>query len=159
MSYTVDLVTTQAATTAVARDVIPPGQIGERILGLYDRVYTFLGTSEVKQVGHNVALYLNDQIELEAGVIVAAPFEGTATVSCSSLPAGRAAHTVHYGPYSQLGSAHDAVLRWCQDQGLVTTGVSWEVYGHWNDDPSLLRTDVYWLLAEPVQARDTVQGK
>ena len=139
--------------------MIPPGQIGARILGLFDRVYAFLGTSGMQHAGINVTLYLDGQISVEAGVIVEAPFEDTATVFCSSLPAGRAAHAVHYGPYSQLGSAHDAVQSWCRDQGLVTTGVSWEVYGHWNDDPSLLRTDVYWLVAEPVQAGDAVQSE
>jgi effector-binding domain-containing protein len=148
MSYDVDVVSTQTVTMAVARATLPPGQISEHIIELFDRVYAFLKTAPVKQAGLNIALYLDGAINMEAGVPVTAPFEDTATVYCSSLPAGRAAHTIHYGPYAELGKAHDAVLQWCEDRGLALTGVSWEVYGHWNDDPSLLRTDVYWLLKE-----------
>ena len=148
MSYDVDVVSTQTVTMAVARATLPPGQIGEHIIELFDRVYAFLKTAKVKQAGQNIALYLNGAVDLEVGVPVTAPFEDTATVYCSSLPAGQAAHAVHYGPYSELVGAHDAVRKWCADRGLALTGVSWEIYGHWNDDPSLLRTDVYWLLKE-----------
>ena len=148
MSYDVDVVRAQTATMAVARATLPLEQISGRILQLFDLVYAFLETAKVKQAGHNIAVYLNNVVDLEVGVPVTAPFEDTATVYCSSLPAGKAAHTVHYGPYSLLGGAHDAVLQWCEDRGLALTGVSWEIYGHWNDDPSLLRTDVYWLLKE-----------
>ena len=148
MSYDVDVVSAQTATMAVARATLPLEQISGKILQLFDLVYAFLETAKVKQAGHNIAVYLNNVVDLEVGVPVTAPFEDTATVYCSSLPAGRAAHAVHYGPYSELGGAHDAVLQWCEDRGLALTGVSWEIYGHWNDDPSLLRTDVYWLLKE-----------
>ena len=148
MSYDVDVVSAQTATMAVARATLPLEQISGKILQLFDLVYAFLETAKVKQAGHNIAVYLNNVVDLEVGVPVTAPFEDTATVYCSSLPAGKAAHTVHYGPYSLLGGAHDAVLQWCEDRGLALTGVSWEIYGHWNDDPSLLRTDVYWLLKE-----------
>jgi effector-binding domain-containing protein len=147
-SYDVDVVSTQTVTMAVARATLPPGQISEHIIELFDRVYAFLKTATVKQAGLNVALYLDGVVNMEAGVPVTAPFEDTANVHCSFLPAGQAAHTIHYGPYSELGGAHNAVRKWCEDRGLATTGVSWEIYGHWNDDPALLRTDVYYLLKE-----------
>ena len=148
MPYDMDIVSTQAVVTAVARDTLPLGQIGTNIIRLFDRVYEFLRTATVEQAGHNVALYLNDAIDLEVGVPVTAPFQDTATVHCSSLPAGRAAHTIHYGPYSQLDRAHSAVQEWCENKGLSTTGVRWEVYGDWSEDQALLRTDVYYLLEE-----------
>jgi hypothetical protein len=30
----------------------------------------------------------------------------------------------------------------------MMTGVDWEIYGHWDDDPAKLRTDVFYLLAD-----------
>jgi len=39
------------------------------------------------------------------------------------------------------------VIEWCRSQGHRLSGTRWEVYGHWTDDPSKLRTDVYYLLA------------
>ena len=148
MDYDIDLVEAQATVMAVARDTLAQDQISGRILHLFDLVYAFLANAEVKQAGHNIAIYLNNHIDLEVGVPVTAPFEDTANVFCSSSPAGRSAHTVHYGPYSRLGDANRAVQKWCKNQGEATSGISWEEYGHWNDDPSLLRTDVYWLLTD-----------
>jgi effector-binding domain-containing protein len=61
------------------------------------------------------------------------------------------ATTTHFGPYGGLHAAHEAICRWCADQGHKLAGPSWEVYGHWTDecnrDPSKIRTDIYYLLA------------
>ena len=60
------------------------------------------------------------------------------------------ATTTHYGPYGQLRGAHEAIHRWCGNNGYTLAGPSWEVYGHWEDawnsDPSKIRTDVFYLL-------------
>jgi hypothetical protein len=45
------------------------------------------------------------------------------------------------GDYSLLGPAHQAVVDWCKAEGQRLAGVSWEVYGHWSDDPSKRRTE------------------
>ena len=148
MPSDVDIVSTQTVPTAVARDTLPLDQVGANILSLFDQVYAFLRTATVEQAGHNVAVYLNDAVDLEAGVPVTASFPDTDAVNCSTLPSGRAAHTIHFGPYTQLHEAHSAVLKWCRERGLATAGVRWEVYGDWNADPALLRTDVYYLLTE-----------
>ena len=148
-TYDVDIVNVSAVTTAVARERIHPDQISRRIIPLFDRVYEFLKTAPVQQAGDNIALYRNqtrEAMDMEAGVPVTAPFESTATVFCSSLPEGRAAHTVHRGPYSELKGAHEAVQRWSKDQGLALAGPCWEVYDDWNEDPARLQTDVYYLL-------------
>jgi effector-binding domain-containing protein len=148
-TYDVDIVNVSAVTTAVARERVQADQISQRIIPLFDRVYEFLKTASVRQAGDNIALYSNQSrgaMDLEAGVPVSASFESTGTVFCSSLPGGRAAHTVHRGPYSELKGAHEAVQRWCKDQGLRLAGPCWEIYGDWNEDPSLLQTDVYYLL-------------
>ena len=42
--------------------------------------------------------------------------------------------------------AHDAIHQWVSAQGHKLTGASWEVYGDWSDDPTQLRTDIYYQL-------------
>ena len=148
MNSDVDLIHAPEVLTAVVRDTVPPDQLSSRIIPLFDQVYAFLPASGIAHPGLNTILYLNDRIDLEAGVQISARFSGSDTVHCSALPAGLAAHTAHYGPYNQLGAAHQAVIDWCRAEGLKRTGVRWEVYGHWQDDPALLRTDVYYLLQE-----------
>lgn len=56
-----------------------------------------------------------------------------------------AAATTHWGDY-RLGEAHDAVVTWCRTTGHTLAGISWEVYGHWHDDPTKIRTDIFYLL-------------
>jgi effector-binding domain-containing protein len=85
-------------------------------------------------------------MNIEVGVEVFQPFAGNGRVVCSSIPAGVVATAAHFGPYHRLGEAHDAVLKWCAAQGHALAGLSWEVYGHWDEDPAKLRTDVYWLI-------------
>ena len=50
------------------------------------------------------------------------------------------------------GAAHDAVRQWCATNNHRPAGPNWEIYGHsqpeWIADPSRIRTDVYYLLAD-----------
>ena len=113
---------------------------------LLDEVWTFLRAGGAEKAGHNVMLYLDDAPTVEVGVQVAGPFEASGPVVPSSLPAGRVATTVHRGGYDGLGAAHEAVLRWCAANGHEPTGVRWEVYGDWHDDPAAVETEINYLL-------------
>ena len=104
------------------------------------------------QAGRHVAIYWDRSIRLEVGVELHGEFVDQGTVVHSATPAGAVASVTHYGPYGGLGAAHDAVRRWCEDNQHRLAGPNWEIYGHWqrewNDDPSLIRTDVYYLLCD-----------
>jgi effector-binding domain-containing protein len=98
--------------------------------------------------GRHVALYWDGSIRLEVGVELLGHFvEGDGVVH-SATPAGRAVSAAHFGPYGDLGAAHDAVRRWCAGNHQVLAGPSWELYGHWQPEwdhnPSLIRTDVFY---------------
>ena len=105
---------------------------------------------QITGLGRLVALYLDDQINLEVGVELEAPIEDQDNLFASATPAGAVAAAVHFGPYQRLPEAHQAIRQWCAGHGHALAGPSWEIYGHWKDewksDPSLIRTDVYYLL-------------
>jgi len=86
------------------------------------------------------------------GAEVSEPFVGNDRVHCSKLPAGRVVTTVHFGPYPLLREAHAAIHGWCAEQKHQLSGISWEIYGHWqeswNVEPSKIRTDVFHLLRD-----------
>jgi hypothetical protein len=46
-----------------------------------------------------------------------------------------------------IAAAPAALVGWCDANGHVRSGVRWEVYNHWRDDPDTFETAVYWLLA------------
>jgi effector-binding domain-containing protein len=113
-------------------------------------VWEALRTLQVRGAGRHVAVYWDGQINLEVRVEMEAPFAGHGDVSGSGTPAGTVATAAHFGPYDRLGEAHAAILKYCSDHGHAPAGPNWEVYGHWVDDPSKLRTDVFYLLETTV---------
>ena len=70
----------------------------------------------------------------------------SAPIGLRETPAGDVAHVVYWGRYSEMHPAHQAAQTGAMREGHRLTGVSWEVYGDWADDPAKLRTDIYYQL-------------
>lgn len=87
-----------------------------------------------------------DELDLEVGVQIAGSFKGGGTVSYSTTPAGRAAHTTHQGTFQDLGNAHSAVKEYCRQNGYTISGVRWEVYGHQRPNDSGVQVDVFYVI-------------
>ena len=121
-------------------------------------VWGVIRAQQVKGAGRHVSLYLDDQINLEVGVELETPWPGHGEVVASALPPGTVATTVHFGPYPRLHEAHQAIRDWCANHGHPLAGPNWEIYGHWldawNNDPSQIRTDVFYLLTPAVRSSD-----
>jgi effector-binding domain-containing protein len=115
---------------------------------LLDQVHASVRWGGPGRKGRNVMLYKDDVPNVEIGVELNQAAEFEAPVIRSALPAGRVAMTIHKGPFTELGAAHGAVLRWCSEQGLQPAGPRWEIYGHHDDDPALLQTEVYYVLRD-----------
>jgi hypothetical protein len=113
-------------------------------------VWGVIRSQQIPGAGRHVAVYLDGQINLEVGVELDAPFAGSGEVVSSATPAGLVATTTHYGPYGLLKKAHEAIVRWCADNGHTLAGPNWEIYGHWQDewnsDSTKICTDVLYLL-------------
>jgi hypothetical protein len=106
--------------------------------------------------GRNVMLYKDAVPNVEIGVEVAKPFARHGRVVSSTLPTGQAARSVSRGAPSiaSIEAAHDAVHDWCAANRRTPTGVRWEIYDHWRDDPDAFETEIYWLL-EPSSLRSS----
>ncbi len=146
MSYEIKIQEVQSGPISAVQERTSLDQLSKIILPLFDEVYGFLKESDVKQNGQNVIVYLDDAMNIEVGVQISADFNGSGRVVCSSIPGGRVATTVHMGPYSRLPEAHAVVREWCSKGGHELTGPRWEIYGDWDNDPSKLRTDVFYQL-------------
>jgi effector-binding domain-containing protein len=113
-------------------------------------VWNVVKAQNIKGAGRHIALYWDDEFNLDVGVELAAPFACHGEVVSAATPAGAVATAVHFGPYNQLPAAHQAIRQWCAAHGHALAGPNWEFYGHWLhewcDDPSKIRTDVYYLL-------------
>ena len=116
-----------------------------------DQVYELSRTGTIQLDGQNVFVYrpsTDGTMDVDFGVGVTSSFDPAGAVVWTQTPAGAVATATHRGSYAALGAAHEAVKDWCRDHGRRLAGPRWEVYGHWTDDVSQLRTDVYYLLEE-----------
>jgi effector-binding domain-containing protein len=146
MPYQVQIHHVASQRTAVVRLRARQSELALVVPRACGEVWTFIRSSNLAGAGRHVALYLDGEMNIEVGVEMAQPFEGNDRVVCSSTPAGMVATAVHIGPYNRLSEAHDAIHQWCAAQGYALAGPSWEIYGHWHDDTTQPRTDVFYLL-------------
>jgi effector-binding domain-containing protein len=146
MEYVVQLEQGTPQLTAVVRCQATQAELAKVVPRLCGEVWSFFQASQLPRPGRHLALYLDWVMNIEVGVEVSQPFAGNGRVVCSAIPAGLVATATHWGSYAKLGDAHDAVRDWAAKNGHSLAGPSWEVYGHWSDDPAQVRTDVFWLL-------------
>lgn len=154
MPYEVRVQNVEPRPIAAVRRRTSPRHLAEVVPQACGEVWQFIGTSGIPHSGLNLALYLDLEMNLECGVIVSRPFDASGSVICSATPGGTVATTAHFGPYNRLGDAHDAIRDWCASRRHRLAGPFWEIYDHWNDDPSQLRTDVFYFLDMADQSTD-----
>jgi effector-binding domain-containing protein len=134
---------------ALTQEELPRGQIPKRIRGMFDVVYSWLKTADVRQAGHNYAVYdkgSTQDLLVRVGFPVSGRFIDTERVQCVELAGGDAAHATHVGAYGELHRTYAALTEWCARTSVPLSGQSWEVYGDWHHDPSKLETDIYFRL-------------
>ena len=150
MRYQIELTVSKPIPTAVVRSRVPAKDLGQFVPGACGEVWSFIRSAGLPRPGRHLALYLDAQGSVEVGAEVSEPFTGNERIHCSQLPAGNVVTTVHFGPYQRLSGAHAAIREWCVSHGHRCSGISWEIYGHWeeswNTDPSRIRTDIFYLL-------------
>jgi effector-binding domain-containing protein len=148
MTYTVEVKQVESQPIAVVRLRASVPQLTTVVPQACGVVWDYLKASKIK-AGRNLAVYLDEQINLEVGAEVFGPINGDGQIVCSSTPAGSVLTTAHIGPYDQLPHAHETIRDWASQQHHALAGPNWEIYGHWTDDVSQLRTDVFYLLKGP----------
>jgi effector-binding domain-containing protein len=138
-----------ARALAGVRAQVARGRIALEFGRHLTQVYAAARAGAVHLDGQNVFVYREagaDLLTVDFGVGITSPFTAVGEVVPRTTPEGVAATTTHHGDYARLGEAHAAVFAWCRANGRQPAGPSWEVYGHWTEDPAQLRTEVFWLL-------------
>jgi len=147
MGYQVTAKDVEARPTAVVAATTTWQEFPTLWRQLLDEVWTCLRANGIQRGCRNVMLYLDGTPRVEVGVELSQPCELTGRVVASNLPAGEVAMTVHYGSYSGLADAHQAVHDWCAAHGRELSGTRWEIYGPHDDDTAKVWTELYWLVS------------
>ena len=151
-NYEVREVVVASRPVAGVRAQVPRGRVAQEFGRHLDQVYAAGRAGSVALDGQNIFIYraaTEAELTVDFCVGVTAQFTAVGAVMPVETPSGAAAMTTHHGAYSGIGQANAAIIEWCRAHGRVRAGPSWEVYGHWSEDPAKLRTDVYYLLAGP----------
>jgi effector-binding domain-containing protein len=151
LSYEITLEVAHPLTLAAVRTYVPVGGIATAWKPALDKVWAFLRTNHVPNSGLNVFLYHHpersgESMYVDFGVQVTKRFDDDGEVKCVATPSGKVAQTIHIGPYDRLGEAHAAIHQWCKAHQRPIAAASWEIYGHWNNDPQKLVTTMQYLL-------------
>ena len=156
MKYEIRFEQVSSRPLAVVRRRASLSELGKVIPDACGLIWHVVRAQKITGAGRHVALYWDVEFNLEVGVELEAPFAGHGEVVGSATPTGTVATATHFGPYQQLPDAHHAIRDWCKTHGYALAGPNWEIYGHWLhewcDDPSKIRTDVFYLL-KPDAAR------
>jgi effector-binding domain-containing protein len=145
MTYTVESKTVESQPLATVKRRARQSELSKVVPEACGIVWDAVKALQIKG-GRHVAIYWNGEIDLEVGVEVDDSFQGKGEVLRSATPAGAVLTTTHVGMYDRLGDAHRAIVEWSVQHQKPLAGPNWEVYGHWTDDLSQLRTDVFYLL-------------
>ena len=145
------VVHTLPQSLAVVRVETNAAELTEEIEKAFTTVYAAVQSGKIQQPGQNIIVYRqlsSGEVEVECGVQVPGPFADLDEVASRETPAGRAATMAHHGPYDRLGETHAALIAWVRSHGLRPTGMLWEVYGDWSENPDELRAQVFHQVAE-----------
>ena len=125
-------------------------EIKQVIGALFGEVMEYLSGIGLAPAGMPFTIYHEmdaERLEMECGMPVASPVEGTERVRPGELPAGKVATVTHMGPYEQLGQTWSALMKWMEEEGLQPACAPWEVYvtdpGE-EPDQSKWRTDIFF---------------
>jgi|SoiMethySBSTD1v2_1073268.scaffolds.fasta_scaffold100924_4 effector-binding domain-containing protein len=154
MAYVVTVETVPPRILAAVRRRVRAGEVATAFRPALDQVWGFLRSNPgLRTDGHNVFHYGHASgnpttgYDVDFGVEVTRIFDPLGQVTCVTTPAGRAALTVHRGPYGGLSAAHEALHHWFSQNGEKIGAWSQEIYGDWQEDESKLETTIVYALA------------
>jgi effector-binding domain-containing protein len=151
MSSAPEIVTRAAQPYVAIRTQVTIQDLGTVVPPLNQEVFAWLSARGAASAGppfwkYNV-IDMMRELEIEAGVPVAAAVAGDDRVVSGVLPAGRYATLTHVGHPSELAAATKALLDWAAEQGLT-----WDVTPGENSDRWACRLETY--LTDPSQEPD-----
>lgn len=144
-SSKIELRVLAAHRTATLREEVAQTQLSEAMGRIFQAVNETLSKEGIEAASAPFARYhsFGDTVDLEAGVIVTAPFEGDGDVKPGELPGGPAAIAIHAGSYETLSATYDAMQRWLEaNPAQEPNGGPWELY---ITDPSAEPDPNKWL--------------
>lgn len=148
-SYKVTIVDVKSQQTAVKKMEAKPEEAGTIVGKTLGEVEAFLKSKGVKIVGQPYVRsfeWSQDKWVFEAGFPVDKKISAEAGFSASEISLGKAAKTIHVGPYEKTELAYKAVETWISKNKKEKSGAPWEVYMNSpeNTKADKLKTEIFF---------------
>ena len=135
--------------TAVIRTSTPVEKLSEVMGSCYGEIMQYLGPKGIQPVGPPFAVYHNmdmSNLDVEIGFPLAVEVEGNGRVNPGRIAGGKAAVTVHTGPYDKIGETYERLTAYVKEQGMETAGCCYEFYLNDPTDtaPEELKTEIHF---------------
>jgi AraC family transcriptional regulator len=150
VDYEIEVRELEPQPAVAIRETTTTKELGKVMPGLYPEVFTYLEKKGLQPAGPSFGVYhtfSEDRVDFHAGFPVGEPVEGQGRIEAIELPGGRAAVTVHVGPYTTIGAAYEALDAFMHGQGHKQGAPPREVYvvGPGDEpDSSKWRTEVIY---------------
>jgi hypothetical protein len=106
-----------------------------------DELWGIVRGNSIPNAGLNHIVYTNAH-QVFAGLEITGNVDPAWGLEPLDLVIPRYIYYRHGGAYDLLGQAYANVDAEIAAKGLVTTGLSLEIYGHWSEDPAQLITEL-----------------
>lgn len=131
MAHRCELVELAARPTLVVRTRTAVERLPEVLGPAWGTIMAHAGkTGDAPSDAPFVAYHTFDMTDLdvEIGFTFVRHLEGEGEVQASAIAEGRAAQSIHVGPYQSLRSTYQALEAWMKEQGLEPNGPAYEFY-------------------------------
>jgi effector-binding domain-containing protein len=135
--------------TLAIRTFTPVEKLSEVMGSSYGEIMQVMESLGVQPSGPPFAMYHNmdmSNLDVEMGFPVMKAAQDRGRVKAGKLPGGKAAVTVHVGPYDRIEEAYNRLTAFVNEKGLETESSCYEFY--LNDPaetpPDELKTEIYF---------------
>ncbi|WP_019178189.1 GyrI-like domain-containing protein [Methanomassiliicoccus luminyensis] len=149
MSGDIEIVNTVAQPALSVRERVKVADMSAAIGRMFGEVAGCMQRNNVQMAGPPFALYhsWSDQdVDMECGFPSAGPSSGEGNVKSLTLPAVKAAATVHVGPYGTIVETYTKVEKYVGEKGMELAPYMWEFYLNSPQEvpPEKLMTRIIW---------------
>jgi effector-binding domain-containing protein len=106
-----------------------------------DETWKIVRENAIPNAGLNHILYTNAH-QVFAGVEISATVNPSWGLERVDLLIPTCLYCRHVGPYDLLPAVYKQIAAEIDSQGLASSGLSLEIYGHWDEDPAKLITEI-----------------